>query len=553
VAVPGERYNRVEVDRWSGPRPRRLARSNTVCAGWTGWPYLVVATPARRGGALAVEPEVGPPAGRRRGPRAALATPPSEPQGRVNTVLATIRRPAPARLDPQADEALDRVERAYDLDDAAIDDLTATHGPEIRRITNALDRTRLEPNLKLVLSRPRIYAKYLLQYFQDVPDPRQRSPRPSAEAVASRAAEAVDRLQRELATLGDRDRDRAKDRDGGQYPDRDRDRYRGRYRGRTAGGEPRGLRGGDYPEPSLLRDPWPCAVSDVDLTAPPAGSVLELSSDPVAVHAVKHLAHAVAFGEQLGVFPAFEALIAQWNVGAWLFYNPELNNALYCVLRRDDRMTPRERHLLAAAILGVRSNDLPAGASVNDGFPEAFQQLVQEILHVQDAECACEQGDEVNRGTVVFAVDQLRFNIDANMTGAALMRIRELAEDLENVQAILADDEVIGQVACGHHDGVLAVVNVLNGRGPSVTPNAVAISRADDARTELLRMVAEEQDFALDGVFDEAVGYATTLDAAEAWLTGRPRMARAELGRPGDGRYELAGATRQRAILDRDA
>jgi hypothetical protein len=264
------------------------------------------------------------------------------------------------------------------------------------------------------------------------------------------------------------------------------------------------------------------------------------------------LAHAVAVGEQLGVLPAFEALIAQWNVGAWLFDNHELNNALYCVLRRDDRMTPRDRHLLAAAILGVRSNDLPARASFNDGFPQAFQQLVQEILHVQDAECACEQGDEVNRGTVVFAVDQLRFNIDANMTGVALMRIRELTEDLENVQAILADDEVIGQVACGHHDGVLAVVNVLNGRGPSVTPNAVAISRADDARTELLRMVAEEQDFALDGVFDEAVGYATTLDAAEAWLTGRPRTARAELGRPGDGRYELAGATRQRAILDRD-
>ena len=96
-----------------------------------------------------------------------------------------------------------------------------------------------------------------------------------------------------------------------------------------------------------------------------------------------------------------------------------------------------------------------------------------------------------SRATVVFAVDQLRFNINANVSGAAPMRIRELLLDLETVQEILANPEVVGQVACGHRDGVLAVVNILNGLDPSVTPNAVAISRADDACTDLLALVAD--------------------------------------------------------------
>ena len=69
----------------------------------------------------------------------------------------------------------------------------------------------------------------------------------------------------------------------------------------------------------------------------------------------------------------------------------------------------------------------------------------------------------------------------------------------------------------------------------SVTPNAVAISRADKARTDLLTLVADnDTDFGDDDTFDQAVEAATTLDAAEAWLTGRPRAARCELVRPDD-------------------
>jgi hypothetical protein len=475
----------------------------------------------------------------------------------VNTVLATVKRPAPAQLDPGADEALDQVERAYDLDDAAIDDLTTAHGPEIAKITNSLDRTRLEPSLKLVLSRPRIYGECLRQHFQEVPNPKDRSPRTSAKAVASKAGEAADRLQQELTKIRDRDRDTERDTDTDRDTDRDRAQVRLPVRGRSRGGdrlaEAVGYRpryGDGCPEPSLLCDPWPCAVSGVDLTLAPSDNVLELDFDPLAVHAVKHLAHVVAFGEQLGVFPAFDALIAQWDAGAWLFDDDDdLNDALYCVLRRESRMAPRERHQLAAAVLGVRNDDLPPGARVNVGFPQAFQQLVQEILRTQEAECACEGGELVSKGTVFLALDQLRFNINANLTGAALMRTRELVEDLATVQGILARPEVIEQVACGHRDGVLAVVNVLNGRDPSVTPNAVAISRADEARTKLLGLIADEADFGDGGIFDQAVEAAVTLDAAEAWLTGRPR---AELVRPGGGGYELARATRQRAILDRD-
>jgi len=134
------------------------------------------------------------------------------------------------------------------------------------------------------------------------------------------------------------------------------------------------------------------------------------------------------------------------------------------------------------------------------------------------------------------------------------MRIRELLLDLDTVQSLLADAEVISQVACGHRDGVLAVVNILNGRDPSVTPNAVAISRADEARTELLTLVADTSvDFDDNDTFDQAVEAATTLDAAEAFLTGRPRAARAELIRPGDGRYRVTGMAPQAAIPDRSA
>ena len=222
------------------------------------------------------------------------------------------------------------------------------------------------------------------------------------------------------------------------------------------------------------------------------------------------------------------------------------------MLRRDSRMTQRDRHELEAAVLGVRRRPPAAGARVNAGFPQALQQLVQEILRVQEAECACERLDVASKATVVFAVDQLRFNINANVSGAAPMRIRELLLDLETVQEILANPEVVGQVACGHRDGVLAVVNILNGLDPSVTPNAVAISRADDACTDLLALVADNYTNLDDNTtFDRAVEAATTLDAAEAWLTGRPRAVRAELVRPGDGRSRVTGAAARAAIPDR--
>lgn len=471
-------------------------------------------------------------------------------------MLATIRRPASTRPDPQTEEALDRVEQAYDLDDAAIDDLTASHGPEIRKITSALNRMQLDPEHKLVLSRPRIYAHYLLQHFQDVTDSEPRSAKASAEAVASRATEAVERFKQQGAELRgqDQDRDRRPPPARDQRRGRDRDQADDRYPARAGGGR-QGLPYRICPEPNLVCDPLPCAVSGlVDLEGDPADSVLELDFDPLAVHAVKHLAHTVAFGEQLGVFPAFDALLSQWDDGAWLFTRDDLNDALYCMLRRDSRMTQRDRHELAAAVLGVRSDDLPPGARVNTGFPLALQQLVQEILRVQEAECACERLDVASRASVVFAVDQLRFNINANVSGAALMRIRELVLDLDTVQSLLVDTEVINQVACGHRDGVLAVVNILNGRDPSVTPNAVAISRADEARTALLTLVADTYvDFDDDDTFDDAVEAATTLDAAEAFLTGRPRAAQAELIRPGDGRYRVTGMAPQAAIPDRSA
>ncbi|HEU4398141.1 MAG TPA: hypothetical protein VFU54_09960 [Actinomycetota bacterium] len=55
-------------------------------------------------------------------------------------------------------------------------------------------------------------------------------------------------------------------------------------------------------------------------------------------------------------------------------------------------------------------------------------------------------------------------------------------------------------------------------------------------------MVADTSvDFDDNDTFDQAVEAATTLDAAEAFLTGRPLAARAELIRPGDGRYRVTG------------
>jgi hypothetical protein len=447
-------------------------------------------------------------------------------------VLATVKRPPQRDLDPDAAEALREVEGAYDITDDDIDAVAAGHESEIAKITAALERMRLDPKTRLVLNNQRIVGEILRQYFQEVPDPGQRRPKAAAEAVAGKAREAVAKLDQAIERRS--------------HPEQ------------PFGAAPRRAyqHGTDCPEPTLICDPTPCALSGDDLEVLSVDTGLEFVVDKEAVHAAKHLAHIVAVGEQLGVLPAFDALVTHWDEGEYRFENPDLNDALYCTLRRQSRMSPQDRGRLVAAVLGVRGEGLAPGAKVNAGFAPALRHLVQEILRVLDDECVCERRrNVVSRATVELAADHLRHNIDGHVTGSALMRIRELRRDLIDAQAILGHEEVIEQVACGHRDGALAVVNILKGRNPTVTPNAVAISRADEARTQLLDWLATHPDIQDedDDAFRQVAEAAVTLDAAEAWLAGKPRWNRYELRRTGDGRGELVPAVTGPGIVGRDA
>jgi hypothetical protein len=271
-----------------------------------------------------------------------------------------------------------------------------------------------------------------------------------------------------------------------------------------------------------------CAVADESLdTDPVISGLVQLDPDPDFVHAAAHLLYLAAL-EEMGLIRAFEHLVERFTSGVGRFDEDRINNVLYCLHTGDEHLMPRSERLeLMAAILGVALDGLSPGAPVNTEFLVLFRQLVRGLLQIREERCHCRGRFVEDLQAVKFSTLALKANIQAHMTGIAVMQIRDLRRQRRLVERVMTDPDVIEQFACGHPDGLWAAVSNLNHGDYGSIGRILALHEVAIARNRIFAWIepvgGQNQDL------DSAIAGAVTISTAESWYAGRPTGPRNEL------------------------
>jgi hypothetical protein len=232
----------------------------------------------------------------------------------------------------------------------------------------------------------------------------------------------------------------------------------------------------------------------VDLTRDPViGNLLDaVRPRNETVQAVAHLSYLVAVTHDMGLSQAYSRLIDHWAGGDWRFDSQDLNNHLYCVYRDGFILPPQQFAKLAAGVLGITMEGLPAGSPVNAAYPRLFDQLIDAFIEFNNSECDCDGGFNPAKQAVKVARDSLEANLEANLSGVAMMQIREQTVRLQEALEVFNHPEVIEQVACGQHDHLSAIA-ALNGGGRTMIANLVALHKTAIARNRIYNFIAPFQ------------------------------------------------------------
>jgi hypothetical protein len=280
-----------------------------------------------------------------------------------------------------------------------------------------------------------------------------------------------------------------------------------------------------------------CAVADESLDESPViDHLVELDTESEFVHAAAHLLYIAAL-EEMGLIRAFENLVSRFSGGVGLYDNKRINNVLYCLHTGDEHIMPRaERLRLMAATIGVALEGLPPEGPVNTEFLVLFRQLVVELLKIREERCHCRHRFVEDLHGLNFAKHALQANIQAHMTGVAVMQVRDLRRQRQLIEAVMTNPQVIEQFACGHPDGLWAAVSNLNHGDYGSIGKLLALHEVAIARNDIFAWIEPFDDQYAD--LEKAILGAVTISTAESWYAGRPTGARYELP-PRPGRPEL--------------
>jgi hypothetical protein len=292
-----------------------------------------------------------------------------------------------------------------------------------------------------------------------------------------------------------------------------------------------------------------CEVAGESLDDDPTDpELIQPSPQSDLVHAAAHLMYIAAI-EEMGLIRAFEQLVARFSKGIGEYPSDDwISNVLYCLHQGDEQLMPvEERRLLMAATLGIVLDGPPPGAGVNADFPRLFGQLVDELLKLREDRCRCRGGFDESTDAVEFVKLALEANIQAYMTGIALMQVRDLSRQVRLIKQVMQRPAVITQFACGHRDGLWAAVNNLNSGHYGSIGRLLALHQVALARNDIFNWIEPFEGSTAS--LDEAIEGAVTIRTAESWYAARPTgapYAPYELPRRG-APAELGAAVKDRA------
>jgi hypothetical protein len=241
---------------------------------------------------------------------------------------------------------------------------------------------------------------------------------------------------------------------------------------------------------------------------------------PETVQAVANLSYLVAVGHDMGLAPAYSKLIEHWVNGDWRFNDSKLNSHLYCAYRERPFLPAEDFAKLTASVLGITLKELPSGSPVNSAYPKLFNQLIDAFIQFNEDDRVRRQGTNPARAAIAVARDNLVANLEANLTGVAMMQIRELSGRLRQALAVFNHPEVIRQVAYGQYDHLSAIAN-LNGSGQPMLGSLLALHDTAIARNDIYDWIApfNQKQFTAGQRFDRALRAAVTIRATAKWFT----------------------------------
>lgn len=227
-------------------------------------------------------------------------------------------------------------------------------------------------------------------------------------------------------------------------------------------------------------------------------------------------------GERLGVYKLTDALVYRWWTGNLDFGDTDLTSELYRYYKlRDERPTEEERFLLYRRVLALGSAEVGDRVVVNDGFPQLWRTLMEEVAtYIDRTETSFRE--RVNRQGIVQAIREVQYNLTERMAGMALTQVTEMYNQLRQTEVdsgvlggldILGHREVVGQLASGRRRDEWSVIERLAKEEFGVAPNVSALRTS---AVEAFRVVDYIATFKPGRFDDEA--FDAFIASAKSWI-----------------------------------
>jgi hypothetical protein len=169
---------------------------------------------------------------------------------------------------------------------------------------------------------------------------------------------------------------------------------------------------------------------------------------PESIRAAGAIDYIFEFGERMGVFQLAEALVLNWSSGIIDVSAGAAAGKLYRYWKLiDDRSDADERGMLYRRVLNKGGAKVLSRMVVNEGYPQIWSSLMNEIARYIDKSEQVEQGrrefSPVSAAPIYEAVRELQYNLTEYCNGMAFMQARELYATLQQAFDILRDPDIV--------------------------------------------------------------------------------------------------------------
>jgi hypothetical protein len=194
------------------------------------------------------------------------------------------------------------------------------------------------------------------------------------------------------------------------------------------------------------------------------------------IQAAGALDYVYVLGDKLGIFRLVDALMLRWSAREIDVPDGEISDMMYSYYKLSkERLSSQDRARSYKQVLAKGGAELMDRAVANEHFPRLWSNLMEAFAdYIGKLEGANDEG-QVSRTPVYEATRELQVNLTENMTGLAVMEVREMYPHLQAAMKILRHPKVVASIVGGRRLTEWAVIETLSREEFGVAPNVSAL------------------------------------------------------------------------------